>query len=95
MPSQIKRFGKLPGIGTPTEKPIMKKSNRDSKGPDSPKPVRAAAQATEKEKTQTATPINISRERIMAGASTTTEVLSEILQHHKRAESVRHWGINE
>jgi hypothetical protein len=73
----------------------MKKSNRDSKGPDSAKPVRAAAQATEKEKTQTATPINISRERIMAGASTTTEVLSEILQHHKRAESVRHWGINE
>ena len=73
----------------------MKKSNRDSKGPDSPKPVRAAAQATDKEKTQTAAPINLSRERIIDGASTTTEVLSEILQHHKRAESARHWGINE
>ena len=73
----------------------MKKSNRDTKGLDSPEPDRETASGKDEEKLQTAAPNNISRERISDGASTTTEVLSEILQRHKRAESVRHWGINE
>jgi hypothetical protein len=73
----------------------MKKSNRHSKGLDSPKAAKAAATAKDKQELQAVAPMNISRERILDGASTTTEVLSEILQRHQRGESIRHWGINE
>jgi hypothetical protein len=73
----------------------MKKSSRDTKGLDSPEPDRDTVSGKDKQELQTAAPNNISRERISDGASTTTEVLSEILQRHKAAQSVRHWGINE
>ena len=73
----------------------MKKSNLSSKAMDPPKPVRAIAPVSEKQDLLSAVPVNISRERLMEGASATTEVLHEILHHQDRPEAVRHWGINE
>jgi hypothetical protein len=91
----IKRFGEPSGMGTPSGKPCMKKSNHHTKAMDSPKPNRAIAAANETQNLPPVPPLNISRERLMDGASTTTELLSEILQRQKRSESVRDWGINE
>src|SRR5438270_13470742 len=75
--------------------PVMKKPNHSSKPLHSPKPVRAIRPTSDNAGPQPASPSNISRERLMDGASATTEVLSEILQHQKQTEPMRHWGINE
>jgi hypothetical protein len=77
------------------KKLAMKTSNYSSKALDPPKTVRAATPANEKQHPPQASSVNISRERLMAGASTTTEVLHEILQHQNPSEQMRHWGINE
>jgi hypothetical protein len=39
--------------------------------------------------------LNLSPERITAGASTTTEILNAILQRDEGTGQLRHWGINE
>ena len=73
----------------------MKRTNRKQNAVDPPKPIRATPLANEQQQLSTVVPVNISPERLRKGASTTTEVLSEILQRQTRSESVRHWGINE
>jgi len=39
--------------------------------------------------------VSLSPERIEDGVSTTTELLSEILNQPERDYNSRHWGINE
>ena len=73
----------------------MKKSNRSTKALDPPRPTRTIAPVKDKPDLLPVAPVNLSRERLMDGVSTTTEVLNEILQQQKRPEPVRHWGINE
>jgi hypothetical protein len=80
--------------GITREKPPgMKKPNRSAKDPA--KPVRALAPVTDQQDLLSTSPSNISRERIMDGAATTTELLNEILQRQKQPEPMRHWGLNE
>ncbi len=89
MPSQMEgvnkdlRAGKHP-------KTVMKSSIHHSKNLDPPK-----AQGPSIEEPPSATTSNMSRERLMEGESTTTTVLTRILQKENRPESRRHWGINE
>jgi hypothetical protein len=60
-----------------------------------PKPVEGIPPANEEQDQPPAGPFNLSPERLMDGASTTTAVLTEILQQDKRIDPLRHWGINE
>lgn len=39
--------------------------------------------------------LDLSPERVSEGASTTTEVLTQILEREQRLYHFRHWGINE
>jgi len=73
----------------------MKNTKSITKALDPPKPFLASAPAAEKKDQLRVSPFNISRERLMEGASKTTEVLTEILQRQSRIEPAHHWGINE
>ena len=67
-------------------KPTMKNSSHHTKPLDSPKPVREMTAVNEKKDLLPAESLNLSEERLKDGASTTTEVLHEILQRKNRVE---------
>ena len=79
----------------PSKKLGMKTSNPISRALDPPKSALAIPQDNEEQNLLPIAPFNISRERLMEGASSTTEVLNEILERQRRPEFMRHWGINE
>jgi hypothetical protein len=62
---------------------------------DPPKPVQVIPPTNEEQNQPPVGSFNLSPERLMDGASTTTAVLTEILQQDKRIDHLRHWGINE
>src|SRR4249920_3365964 len=56
-----------------------------------PKSAQAITPVNEKPDPLPVVPFHISRERLMEGISTASEVLNEILQRHRELESMRHW----
>jgi len=73
----------------------MKKSKPITKAQDRPNPAQLITPDNEKPDLLPVAPFYISRERLMEGTSTTTDVLSEILKRHKETALTRHWGLNE
>jgi hypothetical protein len=51
--------------------------------------------SAEEENKQKAEALSLSPERIEDGATTTTQVLNEILEREETNYYSRHWGINE
>jgi hypothetical protein len=95
MLAQTKMFGTLTGMETPQKRLGMKKSKLSPKALDPQKPVGAITPVNEQPHPLPVSYGNISRERLTAGASTTTEVLKEILRQPIRHEPMGRWGINE
>ncbi len=67
----------------------MKKPTLATRAPDEqqPVPIRHLKKSPDS--------LDLSPERISEGASTTTEVLTQILEREERLYHFRHWGINE
>ena len=67
----------------------MKRPTLTTRAPEvqEPVPVRHVKRSQES--------LALSPERIAQGASTTTEVLTQILEREQRLYHFRHWGINE
>jgi hypothetical protein len=80
---------------TPQKKLGMKKLNRSPNALDPQQSAGAMTQVNEQQHLRPVSSSDLSRERLMAGASTTTEVLRVILQHDTQHEPMGHCGINE
>ena len=78
----------------PDERPNMKKSRSGAKAIGSAEPIPQATIVGAGE-TQLLVESNLSPERMMEGASTTTALLSEILAQQSGPHQLRDWGINE
>ncbi len=65
----------------------MKKHPSPTRAADVQHPIAA------KQVRKASEPLDLSPERISQGASTTTELLTQILEREQRL--YRHWGINE
>jgi hypothetical protein len=78
----------------PEERPNMKKSRSGAKAIGPAKPIPQVTLAGE---TENRLPVesNLSPERMMEGASTTTALLSQILAKQQEFHQLRDWGINE
>ena len=72
----------------------MKRNRSVGKLTDPAKPVRGITLSDEKENKLPVEP-NLSPERIMEGASTTTTLLNQILAQQEKTHQFRHWGIND
>jgi hypothetical protein len=77
------------------ERPNMKKTRPLGKSTDPAKPVRAITRSDEKANNLPVESPNLSPERIMDGASTTTAILNQILAQREEIHQLRDWGINE
>ncbi len=76
------------------ERPYMKKTRSVAKAMMPATQTQGLTLSDQKE-TQAPVESNLSPERIMNGASTTTALLSQILAQQEEFHEVRHWGINE
>jgi hypothetical protein len=72
----------------------MKKTRSVAKAIESAKPIPRVMLADEKEN-ENPPESNLSPERMMEGASTTTALLNQILARQEVFHELRHWGINE
>ncbi|MGD0261994.1 MAG: hypothetical protein ABSD29_19675 [Verrucomicrobiota bacterium] len=72
----------------------MKKKRSVDKATGHAKPIQAITLSDEKQNKLPIEP-NLSPDRIMAGASTTTALLNQILAQQEEFHELRHWGINE
>jgi hypothetical protein len=72
----------------------MKRNRSVGKLTDPAKPIQGI---TLSDKTENKLPVepNLSPERIMEGASTTTTLLNQILAQQEETHKFRDWGINE
>ena len=82
------------GAWIPEEKPNMKKSRSIAKVIGPAKPIQGSTLSDEEENTLP-DESNLSPERMMEGASTTTALLNQILARQEVFHELRHWGINE
>ena len=73
----------------------MKKNRPLGKSPNPAKPVYAVTRSDEKANTLPVESPDLSPERIMDGASTTTAILNQILAQRGEIHQLRDWGINE
>ena len=94
MLGQTKTFVTFAGMETPQKKLGVRKSKLSPKALDPQKPVGAITPVSEKPHPLPVSYANISCERLTAGASTTTEVLKEILRQPVRHEPMGRWVIN-
>ena len=78
----------------PEERPNMKKSRSGAKAIG---PAKLIPQVTLAGETENRLPVesNLSPERMMEGASTTTALLNQILAQRQEVHQLRNWGINE
>ena len=72
----------------------MKRNRSVGKLSDAAKPVQGITLPDEPENKPPVEP-NLSPERIMEGASTTTILLNQILAQQEETHKFRDWGINE
>jgi hypothetical protein len=78
----------------PEERPNMKKSRSGAKAIEFAKPTPGVTLPGEEEN-KLPVESDLSPERMMAGASTTTVLLSQILAQQQELHQLRDWGINE
>ncbi len=73
----------------------MKKNRSLDKASASAKPIQGITLSDEKEDKPSDESLNLSPERITAGASSKTALLNQILAQQESFHELRHWGINE
>ncbi len=77
------------------ERPDMKKTRSAEKSNDPSQLAQGIPFPEAKENHPADDSLNLSPERIMEGASTTTPLMEEILALPEEVHPSRHWGINE
>ena len=77
------------------ERPNMKKTRSVDKASGPARPIPGITLSDEKDNKLPDESLNLSPERLMDGASTTTALLTQILAQREEFHPLRDWGINE